>query len=353
MGTWHLIETLAEGTATLVASGGQPKDLTSIRRLSPAPDILLEPLVAHVRQSRALFDEVLTSTKKRQSWRIYAWPIIGPFRDVHGIHLWIGDPDEEPTKRRLTSGVAWMVKEMLIYQTWESGAMSGTRLEDWLPTATPADYIDRAIHFEQETDFLNLVLNPQHGGVLSTWFSVRHDQGHAMQWQVVLRSMENGSGVRVLYHDMSDTRPPSAPSLAALGLRDGLLGAEVYVALLEARRGIIAMWVGRPAPWVEWQYAHVTGPVICPDDLSCLHEAARRIETREAPEVTELVRLHGDHGAWVKATVTLRPFQLPDRPPHADLLLAQIARADGPAPTEQGGHPRVSTRETRHDWKIF
>lgn len=334
MGTWHLIETLAEGTATLVASDGQPKELTSIRRLPPAPDIQLEPLVAHVRQSRAPFDGVLASAKKRQSWRIYAWPIIGPFREVHGIHLWIGDPDEEPTKRRLTSGVAWMVKEMLIYQTWESGAMSGTLLEDWLPTATPADYINRAIHFERETDFLNLALNPRPGGVLSTWFSVRHDHGHAMQWQVVLRSMEDSSGVRVLYHDMSDVLPPSAPSLAALGLRDGLLGAEVYVALLEARRGIIAMWIGRPAPWVEWQYSHVTGPVIYPEDLSRLQEAARRIENGAAPEVTELVRLHGAGGAWVKATVTLRPFQLPNRPPHADLLLAQIAHADGPEPIQ-------------------
>lgn len=39
MGTWHLIETLTDGVATVVASGNQAKALTSLRRsVSPAPD---------------------------------------------------------------------------------------------------------------------------------------------------------------------------------------------------------------------------------------------------------------------------------------------------------------------------
>ncbi|CDZ90214.1 MULTISPECIES: GAF domain-containing protein [Rhodococcus] len=329
MGSWHLIETLVEGVATLVASDGEVKEMTSLRRkVSPAPDIPVEPIVEYVREVRKPFDRVLSSKKMRQSWRFYAWPIIGPFGDVHGIHLWVGEPGEELGTRRLTSGVAWMVEEMLIYQTWESGAMSGTLLEDWLPTATPADYINRAICFEHETEFLDLVLNPRSGGVLSTWFSVRHDHGHAMQWQVVLRPMEDGSGVRVLYHDVSDVYPPSMPSLAALGLREGLLGADVHVALFEAQRGIVAMWIGRAPEWVEWQYAHITGPVVHPEDLPSLQANARRVESGEVPQAGDLVRLHAGDGDWVKAAVTLRPFQLPDRPPHAALLLAQIARVD-------------------------
>ncbi len=122
MGTWYLIETLVEGEATLVASGDEVKDLLSIRRnVSPAADILVEPIVEHVRQTREPFDRVLRSKRADRSWRFYAWPIIGPFGDVYGIQMWIGNPKEEMTERRLTSGVFWSTTDWLIHQTWESG----------------------------------------------------------------------------------------------------------------------------------------------------------------------------------------------------------------------------------------
>nr|WP_145961981.1 GAF domain-containing protein [Rhodococcus ruber] len=51
MGSWHLIETLVEGVATLVASDGEVKEMTSLRRkVSPAPDIPVEPIVEYVRE---------------------------------------------------------------------------------------------------------------------------------------------------------------------------------------------------------------------------------------------------------------------------------------------------------------
>ncbi len=99
--------------------------------------------------------------------------------------------------------------------------MSGTLLEDWVPTALSSDYINRAIHFEKEQEFLEITLTPKPGMALSTWFAVRHDHGHAMQWQAVLRPAPDGSGVMVLYHDFSDVYPPSVPTSPNSGSKKG------------------------------------------------------------------------------------------------------------------------------------
>ncbi|WP_272269954.1 MULTISPECIES: GAF domain-containing protein [unclassified Rhodococcus (in: high G+C Gram-positive bacteria)] len=329
MGGWHLIETLTEGVATLVASGGETKNMISTRRsISPAADILVEPIIEHVRKTREPFERVLHSKRLNRAWRFYAWPIIGPFGDVHGIHMWVGDPKEKMTPRRLTSGVFWSTTDWLIYQTWESAAMSGTLLEDWVPTALSSDYINRAIHMEKEQEFLEITLAPKPGMVLSTWFSVRHDHGHAMQWQVILRPTADGKGVRVLYHDFSDAYPPSMPTLAELGLTEGLDGSKVHVALFEAHRGSIVLWIGRAPEWLEWQYAHLTGPVVHPDDLPTLQASAKRISLGEAPYTVDLVQLHRGQDEWVKSSVTMRPFQLKDRPAHAELTLIQVTPVD-------------------------
>ena len=80
---------------------------------------------------------------------------------------------------------------------------------------------------------------------------------------------------RVLYHDFSDAYPPSTPTLAELGLTGGLDGAKVHVALFEARRGSIALGLGHAPEWIEWQYAHLTGPVVHPDDLPALQASAQ------------------------------------------------------------------------------
>lgn len=328
MGKWHLIETLAEGVATLVASGDEAKGLVSIRRnVSPAVDILIEPIVEHVRQTREPFDRVLRSKKVNQSWRFYAWPIIGPFGDVHGVHLWIGDPDESIPQRRLTSGVYWSTTEWLIHQTWESGAMSGSRLEDWVPTALSSDYINRAIKFDKEQEFLEITLTPKPDMVLSTWFSVRHDDGHAMQWQAVLRPTPDCTGVRILYHDFSDVYQPSMPSLAEMGLQEGLEGSNVHIALFEAQRGSVVLWIGRAPEWLSWQYAHLNGPFVHPEDLPQLQAIGQRVNNGEPPQTAGVVRLQGFDGEWVKSSVIVRPFQLKDRPPHAELTLVQITPA--------------------------
>lgn len=104
----------------------------------------------------------------------------------------------------------------------------------------------------------------------------------------------------------------------------------MHVALFEAHRGgSIVLWIGRAPEWLEWQYAHLTGPVVHPDDLPTLQASAMRISLGEAPPYTvDLVQLHRGQDEWVKSSVTMRPFQLKDRPAHAELTLIQVTPVD-------------------------
>ncbi len=178
--------------------------ISTRRSISPAADILVEPIIEHVRKTREPFERVLHSKRLNRAWRFYAWPIIGPFGDVHGIHMWVGDPKEKMTPRRLTSG----------------GVLVDHRLAD-LPDLGVRGHVGNVarrlgaygaffgLHqsgnpYGERTGVPRDHPGTQAGMVLSTWFSVRHDHGHAMQWQVILRPTADGKGVRVLYHDFSD-----------------------------------------------------------------------------------------------------------------------------------------------------
>ncbi|MDN3460537.1 hypothetical protein QMA15_29315 [Rhodococcus sp. APC 3903] len=214
--------------------------------------------------------------------------------------------------------------DWLIHQTWESGAMSGTLIEDWTPTALSSDYINRSIKIEKEQEFLAITLAPKPGMVLNTWCSVRHDEGHPMQWQAILRPTADAAGTRILYHDFTDVYPPSVPSLAEMGLQQGLEGSNVHIALFDAARGSVVLWIGRPPEWLAWQYAPLNGPFVHPEDLPQLQAAAKRVNSGEPPQSSGVIRLQGFDGHWVESSTLVRTFQFNDHPPHAELTLVQI-----------------------------
>lgn len=54
-------------------------------------------------------------------------------------------------------------------------------------------------------------------------------------------------------------------------------------------------------------------------------EPAQRINAGKVPSTVDLVQLHRSNNEWVKCSVTMRPFQLKDRPAHAEPTLIQVA----------------------------
>lgn len=335
MGTWHLIETLIPDVATVVAIDGNVKDWTSTKRLLPAAagDLRVDPIISHVRAKLERVDLSLTSTRSGETFRIVAIPVIGPFQDAHGIKLWIGAVGEDEGEPRPCSGVAWRTSDFMIHQTLESAAMSGVDPREWDPVATPAEYIRRSVQFDDELEFVKMAVEPTPGQSMNTQFSVRHDSGRIMQWQVVLRTYPDPAqaGWRVLFQDVSDVYPASSPTLAQVGLTEGLRGIGYHVALFHAEDGILGLWISPAAEWMEWRYTHLTGPVLDPVDLDTFRQAARKVKAGSSEEFIS-VGLRSRELRYVKSSLRISPFKKEGQEVDKNLVLVQISAVEGQDP---------------------
>lgn len=326
MGEWNLIETLIPEVSTIIATGGQRREWTSIARLAPAKDVRIEPIVSHVRDSRRAFDETLTSRHgKKESFRVRAVPTLGPSGEAHGVQVWIGGADEEVPDPRICSGVSWLRDELIIKQTLESSLMSGVPPENFHPEATVVEYLARSVHFDEESSFLDLGINPDPGRRWDSQFAVRHDSGRLMQWQCVLRTYPDPAqrGWRVLFHDVSDTYPVSKPTLAQIGMREGMTNTGYHVALFDLVSGMLALWISAPADWIQWEDTDIHGGVVHDDDLPAIRSVRDRFERGEN-EVHLNLRLRSVSEDFVSTKVRITPYQRENHAADAHVALVQI-----------------------------
>lgn len=335
MGSWHLIETLIPDVATVVSTDGKGKDWGSTKRLHPdrANDIRIDPIIAAVRNDLESRDLTLTSKRTNETIRIVAIPVIGPFNEAHGIQLWIGKPTEDPGEPRPCSGVAWLTSDFMIHQTLQSSEMSGVDPKEWDPVATPAEYIRRSVQFDDELEFVKLAVEPTPGQSMNTQFSVRHDTGRVMQWQVVLRTYPDPgqAGWRVLFQDVSDVYPASSPTLAQVGLTEGLKGIGYHVALFHAQNGMLALWISPAADWIEWQFTHLTGPVMEPSDLDTFCEATARLRAGSSEEFVT-IGLRTRELKYARSRLRISPFKRENHDIDENLVLVQISSVEGQDP---------------------
>ncbi|MFZ2177269.1 MAG: GAF domain-containing protein [Rhodococcus sp. (in: high G+C Gram-positive bacteria)] len=310
MGEWHLIETLVPDVATVVASNGKIREWNSVARLAPAKDLRIEPVVGYVRETRTKFDKVLTSqTRNKESFHVQAVPVLGPSGDTHGVQVWIGGPDEEIPYPRICSGVSWLRNKLIIEQTLESSLMSGVTPEEFHPEATVVEYLNRSAHFQEESSFLELGANPEPGQQWHSQFAVKHNDGHLMQWQCALRTYPDPAqrGWRVLFHDISDTYPVAKPTLAQIGMTEGMKNAGYRVALIDTVNGLLGMWISAPVDWMQWEDTDIHGNVFHDDDRAALAAVGARFDAGEK-EVLLRLRLRSTSGDFVATNVRLTPY---------------------------------------------
>lgn len=327
MNEWYLIETLVPDEASVVAVDGVRKDWTSVKRLSPAADVQVELIIAHVREARSIFQVVARSKKKPgAAWRIKAIPVLGPSDEVHGVQLWIGEPDVTVRSPRICSAVTFLRDEFVIQQTWESSAMSGIMPGAFDPIGTPVEYINRAATFGEESEFLDMAANPDPGRKLDTQFAVKHETGPMMQWQAVIRTYPDPDqrGWRVLFQDVSDVYPPAAPTLAQLAMTEGLANSGYHVGLFDLVSGTLAAWISLPAVWLQWENTDHFGPVLHPEDLPAFHEARTRLLGGENAVVMS-VRLRSIEDDFVETNVRISSYKPANVPDDGYLAIVQIS----------------------------
>lgn len=313
MNEWHLIETLGT-TPTLVSVGGTVKNWAKVSRLSPAADVLVDPVVEMVRQTktRQLFADLPSARNKRSYW-LEGIPVLGPDGSVHAVQLWIGDGGVDPTPPRIVSGFYWSLDRLVFAQTLEAALMSGVRPEDHVPERTVAEYYSKAIKFDDSEKVFDAGLNPVDDAPVDADMSVLHADGTVMRWHMWGRGcVKPGErGLRLLWHDVTDTTPPRRPTLAELGLQESVKGSGIYTAVFSTKPAVLALWLSEPAPWVKWRNIAGANTVVHADDRHLLSSAQDKFNLGSAEPVSVVARVLTDDDGWQPSKLRISPYPGP------------------------------------------
>lgn len=324
---WYLVETLADEPPTVVSAGGTVKNWTSLARLAPAPGVHLEPLVQHVRSTRRRHQLPDVRAARGPGFRIEAIPVLGPSGEVHAVQIWIGDSTVEPDPPRIVSGISWLLEKAVIAQTLEASMMSGVRPEDHVNERTAPEYYSKAVKFDDSERLFSLAFDPRAGDRWDSHMSVLHADGRVMRWHCWGRARTDPGnlGLRLLWHDVSDTTPPQVPTLAELGMQETIRASSVYAGVFVADNAVLTMWLPSPPPWVEWRNVRGGNEIVHPEDRHYLSEALLRFRTGMTDAITVTARLRSAGDTWTPSTLCIRPYpgQLADR-----LVIVQVSRDD-------------------------
>ncbi|MDR6912956.1 hypothetical protein J2W54_004969 [Rhodococcus fascians] len=318
--SWHLVETLVPEQMTVISTGGKVRDWTKIDRLSPGPEFDLHGFLELTRSSCAEQDVIFKG--RRREARIRAVPVLGPSGETHGIQVWVGDREVEPDPVRTVSGIAWLLERTVIEQTVEASMMSGVSAADHVPERTPAEYNAKAVKFDGSEELFAQALVPTHGQKWEGPMSVLHADGRIMRWHCWGRGRTDppNVGLRLLWHDVTDTTEPDKPTLAELGMPSGLESGGTRIAVFDGRTGILTMWLPEAPTWVKWRDLTSGCGVLHDDDRTTLSDALEKWTHDTAP-VSADVRIRAiDDGdvagwKWQQTRLELRPYpgQLGDR----------------------------------------
>jgi hypothetical protein len=310
---WHLIETLGK-SPTVVSVGGNVKNWATTKRLSPSADVRIDPIIEQVRSSGTkIVLPALDSARDKRSYRIECLPVVGPTGQVHAVQLWIGDPEAPPTPPRIVSGFSWLLDRFVIAQTLEAALMSGVKPEDHVPERTPAEYYAKAIKFDDSEAMLAAGLNPVDDQTFDADMSVLHADGRVMRWHMWARGcVEEGErGLRLLWHDVTDTTPPRRPTLAELGLQESVKDSGIYTAVFCTQTAVLALWLPEPAPWVKWRDIPGANQVIHADDRHLLSSAQDKFNLGSTDPVHVVARLRTENDDWRPSTLRISPYPGP------------------------------------------
>ncbi|MDJ0392323.1 DUF5593 domain-containing protein [Rhodococcus sp. G-MC3] len=321
---WVLIETLVPGEMNIVAKGGSPRSLDeslSVQRLSPDSKIVVDAFLQRAYDAATRYEEVVDIRRRNGTTpiRLLAHPVVGPTGATHALQLWIGQADLDPGFPRTVSAVSWLLEKGVIAQTLEASMMSGVEPVAHVPERTPAEYYAKSIRFDDTAGLFALCLAPAEGGFWEGSFSVLHADGRIMRWHCHARAcLDPGEiGVRVLWHDVTDTIEPDKPILDVLARQRGMEALGIYPALLVPARGYLAMWLcDTTPPWVQWRDVSSGEDVFHPDDRPLIAAAHQRLHRgndhdvvgNDHEEIAVRTRSREEPGGWAPTRMRISSY---------------------------------------------
>lgn len=309
---WLLVETLGAEPA-VAATGREPVNLVPISgflRRNPHVMAVLAAIGESVRSGQGL------STITPMTDRVIRTEVVTMTDGrVHGVHVWIGPPDDEPPARPIPGALTWNLTTGIATHTPESLANAGHD-----PHTDPP--VGR-IFLEQlpprglttgEARLLAMVVNPQPGKTVVTTWAGTDQTGQPIAEGFVARSVlhtaEDGRD-EVICRAMNWRADPGVPAVddevAAPQVADNMAGPGCHRLLIDIDNWRVLKWLDAPPAFLDLNARGRGDQTVHPDDA---REMARMTMEFVDGYTSGVLRLRSVDGGWSPVRLTVHRVEL-------------------------------------------
>ena len=309
---WLLVETLGDEPA-VVAQGRQLKNLvpiTTFLRRSPYLSAVRTAITESVQTGQSL-----TSITTKHDRVIRTEPVVMSDGRIHGVHVWTGPADAEPSERPIAGPLKWDLTLGVATDTRESLANSGKNpdVEVIFGRAFAEDLPSRELN-PNEAKVLAMAINAKPGQTLCSTWDLTDWHGDPIRIGFVVRTaLEPGSGgpehlvARAMNWRAELKGPVMSIGDLAQRILNGLAQAGVHRALVDPKSWTLLKWLDEPSPFYDWRGTKSDRPKVHPDD-----EHLKASMTREFADgpTSRVLRMRGHDVDWVPVYVTVNRVEL-------------------------------------------
>jgi hypothetical protein len=346
---WLLVETLGDEPA-VVAQGAQTKNLVPISTFLRRNPNLMAIRTAIGESVRA--GQALSSITPKHDRVIRTEVVQMTDGRVHGVHVWVGPPHDDPPQRVIPGPLKWDLTNGIATDTTESLFNSGLdpSVEATHGRAFAEDLPTRDLN-PSEAEVLAIAIKPVPGRTFCSTWDVTDHAGDPITVGFVARVMvESDDGgkdlliCRAMNWRSAREGAPVAPKDLAQRILNGLARPGVHRALADLKTWTLLKWLDDPCPFYDWR-AHQDGlPPVHPDDAPV---AASMTTDFESGSAAGVLRLRARGGGWTPIHVTLHRVELEENT-FAGLVSLRLPTDDELGSVAKGeAPPREAKRKTR------
>ncbi|TPG31212.1 PAS domain-containing protein [Mycolicibacterium hodleri] len=340
---WLLVETLGAEPA-VVAQGQHTKNLVPISaflRRNPNLMAIQTAINETVHAGKPL------SSLTPKSDRVIRTEVVQMSDGrIHGVHVWVGPPDEGPPDRVLPGPLKWDLTNGIATDTPESLMNSGLdpTTEATQGRAFAEDLPSRNLN-PSEARVLAVAIKPEAGRTFCSTWDINDYKGKPITVGFAARVLQEADDTghdRLICRAMNwrGMRDASAESRNDLGQRilDGLAQPGIHRALVDLKTWKLLKWLDEPCPFYDWHAREDGTSIVHPDDEIHIASMATDFASGAASRV---LRLRALDGGWTPIHVTAHRVEIDDDT-YAGLLSLRL-------PTEDDGNPpaRKITRRAK------
>jgi hypothetical protein len=229
---------------------------------------------------------------------------------VHGVHAWIGGPDEQPPDRDAAGAWCLNLRSGRLDASAELYQLYGVRPDHQARPRLPAEVFQRLLPQADEGRALGVLVRERPGDEYQGTWSIRRDDGNLRQVTISCRTVTQpspGGQVEVVIRGISHDASPdgSTPTPGRLPLDRQVLIAEqrpgMHRVIVHPRTLLALRWIDHPPPDLACAGRGPYRPAIHPDDMPTARKMADKVAAGGRAEGT--LRLRDDAGGWMRVGV--------------------------------------------------